>query len=163
MGNGCIPNRFLCTTHREMTASQVYHSEEAWYLRNMCQRNNARIINTIAESLDLKIPTQKDTHAFTDNHIMASVTSETVYNDMYLQNRDTEVVVTNNCARTTGVNVNGIMCRMNPSEGVCVSLSLTHTHKTTKTLILVCHCGLHFNTLSQRSGFSKALQPCRPR
>lgn len=100
-----------------MTAEQVHHSEEAWYLRKMCQRNNAKIILEIAKELKLNIQSYKDVHGYTGEEMLAHTTTETMHCDIYTQDSGSSVVVTNGCSQTTG-NINGVLCNMHPSEGV---------------------------------------------
>ena len=97
-----------------MSAEDVMDSEEAYYLRRICGRNNARILQMVAEEMGLCIPSVVDTCAY-DMCSVASCTTETMINDMYKQ-KDDRVSVVVNCADTTRVE-NGLLCCMNPSEG----------------------------------------------
>ena len=43
-----------------MTCSDLYHSEETWFLRKACQRNNARVLKMVADEFNLPIPLVTD-------------------------------------------------------------------------------------------------------
>ncbi len=97
-----------------MTAEDVLESEEAYYLRRINGRNNARILKMVAEEMGLSIPTIVDTCAY-DPYDVAVCTTETTINDMHRQ-KDGRVTVLVKCIDTTRIE-NGILCSMHPAEG----------------------------------------------
>jgi hypothetical protein len=97
-----------------MSTEDVMESEEAYYLRRVCGRNNARILQMVADEVGLCLPSVVDTCVY-DLCSIASCTTKTMINDMYKQ-KDGRVSVVVNCADTTRVE-NGLLCCMNPSEG----------------------------------------------
>lgn len=90
-------------------------SEETWFLRKACQRNNARLLARVAAEFDLQIPMISDPYSYEPCSI-ASCTTETVQYDM-LQEGGGQVSVLNRCMDTMSCK-NGILCGMHPSEGV---------------------------------------------
>ena len=97
-----------------MTVNEVLESEEAYFLRRINGRSNARILLKVAEEFKLSIPTVADPCGY-DPCRMASCTTETFVNDMHRQ-RDGRITVTSKCTDTTRTE-NGMLCSMHPSEG----------------------------------------------
>jgi hypothetical protein len=98
----------------DMTAEQVLDSEEAYFLKRINGRNNARILKMVADALQLRIPTTRDTCGY-DPYEVAACTTETMINDMHRQ-QDGRITVLIKCADTSRVE-NGVLCSMHPSEG----------------------------------------------
>ena len=120
----------------QMTVDEVLESEEAYYLRRINGRNNARwigqlscpvtqhlltqccktcrILKRVAEDIGLSIPCVVDTCAY-DPYEIAVCTTETMVNNMHRQ-RDGRISVLVKCVDTTRVE-NGILCCMHPAEG----------------------------------------------
>lgn len=100
-----------------VTCGELVDSEEAWYLNNINQRNNARVIHAIAQEYGFKIPVMQDTNSYHDKAEMASCCTETMLHSMHKEQKGNHVVVTNCCAdpRQSG---NGVLCSMHPTEGV---------------------------------------------
>jgi hypothetical protein len=63
-----------------MSTEDVMESEEAYYLRRVCGRNNARILQMVADEMGLCIPSVVDTCAY-DLCSIASCTTETMINE----------------------------------------------------------------------------------
>jgi hypothetical protein len=70
-----------------MKVQDVANSEETWFLRNACRRNNARILLAVAKEFNLEIPTITDTYDC-DRGIMASCTTETMHYDLAKEKYD---------------------------------------------------------------------------
>lgn len=98
-----------------MSCKQVLESEETWFLKKVCQRNNARILARVAQEFKLQIPTISDPYAY-ETYSIASCTTETLQYDMF-QESNGHVCVMNRCIDTMSCR-NGILCGMHPSEGV---------------------------------------------
>jgi len=92
-----------------MAAEDVLESEEAYYLRRTCGRNNARILKTVADEMGLCIPSTMDTCAY-DPCEMAVCTTETMINDVQRQ-KDGRICVLVNCVDSTRID-NGVLCSM---------------------------------------------------
>lgn len=65
-----------------MTVDEVLESEEAYYLRRINARSNARILQMVADAFKIRIPSMVDTCGY-DPVQIASVTTESVVNDMF--------------------------------------------------------------------------------
>lgn len=65
-----------------MTVDEVMESEEAYFLRRINGRSNARILHMVAEAFKLSIPTVVDTCGY-DPYVIASCTTESLVNDMH--------------------------------------------------------------------------------
>jgi hypothetical protein len=100
-----------------MTAEEVLESEEAYYLRRINGRNNARILKIVADEMNLQIPTMSDNCAYDpkDPYKVAVCTTETMINDM-LKQKDSRISVLVKCIDTTRIE-NGTLCCMHPAEG----------------------------------------------
>jgi hypothetical protein len=92
----------------------VLESEEAYYLRRTCGRNNARILKMVADEMGLCVPSTMDTCAY-DPCEMAVCTTETMINDVQRQ-KDGRICVLVNCVDSTRID-NGVLCSMHPAEG----------------------------------------------
>lgn len=90
---------------------------QAWYLNNISQRNNARVIHAIAKEFNFPIPLMQDTSSYEDAAEIASCCTETMLHSMHRDQATNQVVVTNCCMdpRQQG---NGVLCSMHPTEGV---------------------------------------------
>jgi hypothetical protein len=97
-----------------MTVDDVLESEEAYFLRRINGRSNARILQMVAEAFKLNVPTTVDTCGY-DPYVIASCTTESMINDMHRQ-RDQRVTLLSKCVDTTRIQ-NGVLCSMHPSEG----------------------------------------------
>ncbi len=100
-----------------MTVSDVLESEEAYYLRRINGRSNARILKMLADRLGLAVPWTTDACSYDPArpYKIATCTTETMINDMHRQ-RDGKVTVMVKCVDTTRVE-NGVLCCMHPAEG----------------------------------------------
>ena len=65
-----------------MTVEDVLESEEAYYVKRINGRSNARILQMVADAFKIKIPSTTDTCGY-DPVSMASVTTESMVNDMH--------------------------------------------------------------------------------
>jgi hypothetical protein len=65
-----------------MTVEDVLESDEAYYLRRVNGRSNARILQMVAEAFKLNIPTVTDTCGY-DQYPVAACTTESMINDMH--------------------------------------------------------------------------------
>jgi hypothetical protein len=104
----------------EWTAGDVAESEEAWWLRKVCQRARCRLIAMLAAKFGVKVPCVDDVQAY-DPQLLAVPTVETVEHDIcqrgqHVYSRQGSVVVHNEAVDTTRV-TNGVLCQMHPSEG----------------------------------------------
>lgn len=97
-----------------MSVDEVLESEEAYFLRRINGRSNARILSKVADEFGLSIPTMADACGY-DPCRMAACTTESFINDMHRQ-RDGNISVLSKCMDTTRVD-NGILCSMHPLEG----------------------------------------------
>lgn len=121
----------------DMSCRQVLDSEETWFLRKVsplpidgpsqgrkgtemrngqaCQRNNARVLASVAMEFGLAIPMVSDPYAYEPCSI-ASCTTETLQYDM-VGSKDGRIAFMNKCVETMSCR-NGVLCSMHPSEGV---------------------------------------------
>lgn len=100
-----------------MTASDVLESEEAYYLRRINGRSNARILKMLADRMGLAVPWTTDPCSYdaSNPYKVAICTTETMINDMIRQ-RDSRISVLVKCVDSTRVE-NGVLCCMHPAEG----------------------------------------------
>jgi hypothetical protein len=101
-----------------MTAEEVLDSEEAYYLRRINGRNNARILKMVADEMHLRIPSVRDSCAYdpkNDAYEVAVCTTETMINDIIRQ-KDGRISVLVKCVDSTRID-NGMLCCMHPAEG----------------------------------------------
>jgi hypothetical protein len=113
-----VYNLAVDITGSEMTAEEVLDSEEAYYLRRINGRNNARILKMVADEMNLKIPCVRDSCAYdpkNDPYEMAVCTTESMINDMIRQ-KDGRISVLVKCVDTTRIE-NGVLCCMHPAKG----------------------------------------------
>ena len=103
------------------TAGEVVESEEAWWLRKVCQRARCRLLRMLAEEFKLKVQCVEDVLAHPESEegggtvLLAVPTTDTIEHEMAKKDR-TGVLVLNAAVDTTKV-TNGILCQMHPSEG----------------------------------------------
>ena len=64
-----------------MQVDEILESEEAYYLRRINGRSNAKLLLRVAQEFNLKIPTMSDPCGY-DTCRMAACTTETYINDM---------------------------------------------------------------------------------
>lgn len=113
------------------TAGEVADSEEAWWLRRACQRARCRLIKRLADAFGVQVHSVEDVlaHPMTaacgegavgggaPRQVLQAVpTTDTIEHD--LTRRDTRFVTVYNAAVDTTKVTNGILCSMQPSEGV---------------------------------------------
>jgi hypothetical protein len=98
-----------------MSCGDICNSTETWYARKMNERNNCRVLYSVADAFDLGIPIMSDSYSY-DHETIAASTTETVHSDMFTQ-KNGKVTVLNKCTDTT-MSKNGILYNMHPSEGV---------------------------------------------
>ncbi len=98
----------------KMSVGDVLDSEEAYYLKRINGRNNARILKMVADEMRLSIPSVVDTCAY-DPYEIAVCTNETMIHDIQKQ-KDGRISVLSKCVDTTRVE-NGALCCMHPAEG----------------------------------------------
>ena len=101
------------------TATEMAESEEAWWLRRICQRARCRLIKMLADKFGVKVQYVDDVLAYTKTmacrqELLAVPTTDTVEHD--ISKRGNTVSVHNLCVDTTRI-TNGILCQMHPSEG----------------------------------------------
>lgn len=84
-----------------MNVSDLAASEETWFIRNACKRNNARILLAVAREFGLKIPTVPESYSFDESGIMASCTTETLHHDLVKQDKHNRYSLYNRTADTT--------------------------------------------------------------
>lgn len=65
-----------------MTVDEVLESEEAYFLRRINSRSNARILHMVADAFKLRIPTTTDPCGY-DPCPIAACTTESMINDMH--------------------------------------------------------------------------------
>jgi hypothetical protein len=109
-------NLFMDVKHK-MTVDNLFNSEETWYLRNVCERNNNKLIHGVAKLFDLDIATKMDMHDFVAAET-ACVTTETMVSDL-VAGQYNKVSLLNNVSDTSN-SKNGIIYPMHPSEGVWI-------------------------------------------
>ena len=103
-------------THTGTTAAEVCDSDEVWWLRKLCSRMRARLLHRTADAFSLNIPVMNDVHSFDPSQLMAVANIETCTHDISTL-RNGDVAVFNECVDTTKPR-NGVLCSMNPSEGL---------------------------------------------
>lgn len=100
----------------QITCAEFLNSEESWYLKEVNKRNNARVMQLVAEELGLCIPTKLDQNAYESNREIAATTTETIYKSIAHGENDT-IMVYNQCCDTR-VSNNGLLCTQHPSDGI---------------------------------------------
>ena len=93
----------------------LYDSQETWWLRKVAYRSRCRLIKMLADKFGLSIRTVPDVNSY-DPQDMAVSTIDTVYHDIQ-RLKSGHISVFSDCCDPT-VSRNGILCVMNPSEGV---------------------------------------------
>jgi hypothetical protein len=110
------------------TAGEVADSEEVWWLRKACQRARCRLIKMLADAFGVRVQSVEDVLAHPNCEsnagqrlgrgavLQAVPTTDTIEHD--LTRRDSRFVTVYNAAVDTTKVTNGILCTMQPSEGV---------------------------------------------
>jgi len=94
-------------------------SEESWYLDNLNKRNNAKILYMVAKEFSLEIPTIIDPHAYTEMDKMADCCTESLTHSLY-RDSQSQVITVTNCCMDTRCSRNGVLCSIQPTQGMCL-------------------------------------------
>jgi hypothetical protein len=106
-------NLFMDVKHK-MTVENLFDSEETWYLRNVCERNNNKLLYDVSKLFKLDIATKIDTHDSIGRET-AYATTETITSDL-IAGQYNKISLLNNVTDTCNCK-NGIIYPMHPSEG----------------------------------------------
>lgn len=98
------------------TAHELESCEEAWWLRRTCTRSRCRVVQLVADALELNVPVAGDVFAYEDMATLPIVTTDTLHHDIN-QTDDGRIAVMNECCDTTRIQ-NGILFTQYPTEGV---------------------------------------------
>ena len=96
-------------------ATELESCEEAWWLRRTSTRSRCRMIQMVADALQLSVPLAGDVFDFEDNTSLPVPTTDTLDHDIS-ETDDGRVALFNECCDSTRIK-NGIVCKQNPTEG----------------------------------------------
>jgi hypothetical protein len=99
-------------------ASEMESCEEAWWLRRISTRSRCRMIQMVADALDLCVPTAGDIFDFEDDTSLPVYTTDTLDHNIS-ETDDGRIALFNECCDSTSIS-NGIMCKQHPTEGVWI-------------------------------------------